>query len=80
MIDHDRALELAATALDFGLDDAERDELQSHLDACAACRATDEQIGETPTRSPIFRWSMHPKRFGRASSRPPRRPARSIRP
>ena len=44
MIDHDRALELAATALDFALSDADREALQLHLDGCSACRAVDERV------------------------------------
>jgi hypothetical protein len=44
MIDHDRALEHAATALDFGLDDTDRELLQEHLDGCPACRAVDERV------------------------------------
>ncbi len=44
MIDHDRALELAATALDFGLSDADRAALREHLDGCPACRAIDGRL------------------------------------
>ena len=44
MIDHDRALELAASALDFPVSDADRAALQEHLDGCMDCRARDEQL------------------------------------
>ena len=44
MIDHDRAQELSATAIDFALGDADREALQSHLDGCPDCRAIDERI------------------------------------
>ena len=37
MIDHRRALFLAATAIDFDLDPAERRQLDEHLAGCAAC-------------------------------------------
>jgi hypothetical protein len=40
VIDHDRALELAASAIDFGLSPAEDAELTEHLASCAACRST----------------------------------------
>ena len=39
MIDHRRALMLAATAVDFTLDASDRGILESHLGECAACRA-----------------------------------------
>ena len=39
MIDHRHALTLAATAVDFPLDAAERGSLESHVRECAACRA-----------------------------------------
>ena len=39
MIDHRHAIELAATAVDFELDPAERQLLDEHLEACAPCRA-----------------------------------------
>ena len=45
MIDHDRALELAATAPDFPLSEIDSDELRSHLDGCSACRATAAGFG-----------------------------------
>jgi hypothetical protein len=55
MIDHDRALELAA-AFDFGLSDADRVGLQAHLDACPDCRdfaagllADARRIADLPT-------------------------------
>ena len=44
MIDHERASELSASALDFALSPADREELQQHLDACSACRARDEHL------------------------------------
>ncbi len=44
MIDHDRALELAAAALDFPLSDDDREALRLHLDGCAGCRAVDERL------------------------------------
>ena len=44
MIDHDRALELAAAALDFALSDDDREALQTHLDGCAGCRAVDARM------------------------------------
>lgn len=44
MIDHERAQELAAAALDFALAPADREELQRHLDDCAGCRAFDERL------------------------------------
>lgn len=39
-IRHDRALELAAAAIDFDLDPPDRAALAEHLAACAACRQT----------------------------------------
>jgi hypothetical protein len=45
MIDHERALELAATAPDFALGEADRAELQTHLDGCSACRALAAGFG-----------------------------------
>ncbi len=39
MIDHRAALDLAATAIDFVLDDEERRALDDHLAACPSCRA-----------------------------------------
>ncbi|MEO5704250.1 MAG: hypothetical protein ABIZ52_01420 [Candidatus Limnocylindrales bacterium] len=38
MIDHGRALTLAATSIDFPLDPAEQAKLDSHLRECAGCR------------------------------------------
>ena len=46
MIDHDRALELAAAALDFALSDDDREALQTHLDGCAGCRAVVARLRE----------------------------------
>jgi hypothetical protein len=40
VIDHDRALELAAAAIDFGLSPADDAELTEHLANCADCRST----------------------------------------
>ncbi len=40
MTDHRRFLELAATAIDFDLSDAEAAELTAHLQTCAPCRRT----------------------------------------
>ncbi len=45
MIDHERALELAATALDFELSPADNEALTAHLDTCArrtACGSSAE--------------------------------------
>ena len=39
MIDHRSALDLAATAIDFALDDEERRALDDHLATCPSCRA-----------------------------------------
>ena len=39
MIDHRTARELAATAIDFALDDAARSVLDEHLATCSTCRA-----------------------------------------
>ncbi|MEO8469151.1 MAG: zf-HC2 domain-containing protein [Chloroflexota bacterium] len=39
MTDHRRAIELAATAIDFELDDADRRTLDEHVDTCPSCRA-----------------------------------------
>ena len=39
MIDHRRALMLAATALDFPLDASDRAILEAHVRECTACRA-----------------------------------------
>ena len=44
MIDHDRALELAASSLDFELSHADADALTAHLESCDACRAIDEGL------------------------------------
>ena len=44
MIEHDQALALGAAALDFALGDADRADLQEHLDACPECRATEQGI------------------------------------
>ena len=44
MIDHDRALELAAAALDFPLSSADRTELRLHLADCASCRASSDAL------------------------------------
>ena len=56
MIDHDRALELAAAAIDFGLSDGDRVALQTHLDTCPDCRdfalgslADARRIADLPT-------------------------------
>lgn len=38
MIDHEEARRLSATALDFDLEPAERDDLDAHVRSCAACR------------------------------------------
>ncbi|HEX7347661.1 MAG TPA: Ig-like domain-containing protein [Candidatus Limnocylindrales bacterium] len=40
MIDHDRALELAAAAIDFGLSSADDAALAEHLEGCESCRTT----------------------------------------
>ena len=54
MIDHDRALELAAAAIDFGLSDGDRVALQTHLDTCPDCRDFAAGIGRRcpPDRRP----------------------------
>jgi hypothetical protein len=44
MSEHTRAQELAATALDFELTPDEREELERHLTACAACRAVQTDL------------------------------------
>ncbi|MEP6638339.1 MAG: Ig-like domain-containing protein [Chloroflexota bacterium] len=44
MIEHEEALELAASALDFGLSDDDRAALGAHLDGCPDCRAFDERM------------------------------------
>jgi hypothetical protein len=41
---HDRALELAASALDFGLGGAETAELETHLAACPACARSSRAL------------------------------------
>ncbi|HEX2754227.1 MAG TPA: zf-HC2 domain-containing protein [Candidatus Limnocylindrales bacterium] len=38
MIDHRHAIELAATAIDFVLDDRDRGQLEEHLHSCESCR------------------------------------------
>lgn len=38
MIDHRHAIELAATSVDFDLDDDDREQLDAHLRACESCR------------------------------------------
>jgi hypothetical protein len=38
MIDHRDAIELAATSLDFALDDADQQRLDEHLQGCESCR------------------------------------------
>ena len=40
MIDHERALELAAAAFDFQLSPADDEALTAHLESCESCRAT----------------------------------------
>lgn len=44
MIDHDRARDLAAAALDFELSPADREALDRHLEGCAACRTFEERL------------------------------------
>ena len=44
MIDHDRARELSASALDFALSDDDRAALFAHLDQCETCRVIDGQL------------------------------------
>ena len=39
MIDHRSAVDLAATAIDFVLDEGERHDLDEHLATCPSCRA-----------------------------------------
>ena len=40
MIDHEHALELAATAFDFELSPTDDEALTAHLASCESCRAT----------------------------------------
>lgn len=44
MIDHERALELAASTLDFELSRADDEALTAHLESCDECRAIDEGL------------------------------------
>ncbi len=44
MIDHERALELATSALDFELSSADRTELRLHLASCDPCRASSDAL------------------------------------
>jgi hypothetical protein len=44
MIDHERALELAATAFDFELSPADEEALTAHLQACRSCRLISEGL------------------------------------
>lgn len=50
MIEHRRALDLAATAIDFPLDAAERGLLESHIRECSACRAEVSAFREDAAR------------------------------
>ena len=59
MIDHDRALELAAAAIDFGLSDGDRVALQTHLDACPDCRTFPRDRSPMPAGSPTCQRSPH---------------------
>ncbi len=56
--EHTRAQELAASAIDFELEDEERDELERHMEECADCRAVknhlvslDRAIADLPLES-----------------------------
>ena len=44
MIDHERALELAAAAFDFELSPADDEALTAHLETCESCRATAQAL------------------------------------
>jgi hypothetical protein len=44
MIDHRTVLDLAATAIDFALDEAERAVLDAHLAGCSSCRAEAQAL------------------------------------
>jgi putative zinc finger protein len=44
--DHERALELATSAVDFELQPDERAWLDEHLDACPSCRRAERQVRE----------------------------------
>lgn len=46
MIDHERALDLAATAIDFPLPPAEMDALSRHLATCPVCTVAVERLRE----------------------------------
>ncbi len=54
MIDHDRALELAAAALDFPLSDDDRAALQAHLDGCDVPGDRSRSFGPTLGGSPTW--------------------------
>lgn len=47
---HQHALWLAAAALDFGIDEGEREELEGHLAACLACRRETVALRGDATR------------------------------
>ena len=72
---HDRALELAASALDFGLPPVELAELDGHLATCPACaRTAASLLGDAALlRRPATTPALAPRRRRRRGGH--RRPA-----